>query len=50
MKLKYTEEEWNNLSAEEQNKVMDKILEKNKDLLEEINTLTDELNEVADGE
>lgn len=50
MKLKYTEEEWNNLSAEEQNKVMDKILEKNKELLEEINTLTDELNEVADGE
>lgn len=50
MKLKYTEEEWNNLSAEEQNKVMDKILEKNKDLLEEIKTLTDELNEVADGE
>lgn len=50
MKLKYTEEEWNNLSAEEQNKVMDKILEKNKDLLEEINTLTNELNEVADGE
>lgn len=50
MKLKYTEEEWNNLSAEEQNKVMDKILEKNKELLDEINTLTDELNEVADGE
>ena len=50
MKLKYTEEEWNNLSAEEQNKVMDKLLEKNKELLDEINTLTDELNEVADGE
>ena len=50
MKLKYTEEEWNNLSAEEQNKVMDKILEKNKDLLDEINTLTDELNEDSDGE
>ena len=46
MKLKYTEEEWNNLSAEEQNKVMDKLLEKEKDLLDEINTLSDELNEV----
>ena len=46
MKLKYTEEEWNNLSAEEQNKVMDKWLEKQKDLLDEINTLSDELNEV----
>lgn len=46
MKLKYTEEEWNNLSAEEQNKVMDKLLEKQKDLLDEINTLSDELNEV----
>ena len=49
MKLKYTEEEWNNLSAEEQNKVMDKLLEKNKDLLDEIITLTDELNEDSDG-
>ena len=46
MKLKYTDEEWNNLSAEEQNKVMDKLLEKQKDLLDEINTLSDELNEV----
>ena len=46
MKLKYTEEEWNNLSAEEQNKVMDKLLEKQKDLLDEMNTLSDELNEV----
>ena len=46
MKLKYTEEEWNNLSAEEQNKVMDKLLEKQKELLDEINTLSDELNEV----
>lgn len=46
MKLKYTDEEWNNLSAEEQNKVMDKLLEKEKDLLDEINTLSDELNEV----
>ena len=46
MKLKYTDEEWNNLSAEEQNKVIDKLLEKEKDLLDEINTLSDELNEV----
>ena len=46
MKLKYTEEEWNNLSAEEQNKFMDTLLEKQKDLLDEINTLSDELNEV----
>ena len=46
MKLKYTDEEWNNLSAEEQNKVMDKLLENQKDLLDEINTLSDELNEV----
>ena len=46
MKLKYTEEEWNNLSAEEKNKFMDKLLEKQKDLLDEINTLSDELNEV----
>ena len=46
MKLKYTEEEWNALSAEEQNKVMDKLLEKQKDLLNEINILFEELDEV----
>ena len=46
MKQKYTDEEWNNLSAEEQNKFMDKLLENQKDLLDEINTLSDELNEV----
>jgi predicted Fe-S protein YdhL (DUF1289 family) len=44
MKLKYTEAEWNALSAEEQNAVMDKLTAKSQKLIDELNELTEEMD------
>ena len=46
MKLKYTEEEWNNLSAKEQNEVMDKLVEKQKKQIENLDKLLEKSAEL----